>query len=463
MPASPSKVTKWLERAPAGVMNGYAVLAAFCTYFCMYAYRKPFTAATYEGIYFAGTQVELKTAFIISQIIGYTFSKYLGIKVCSEASRGRRASTLVVLILLAELALVLFAVAPPQWKVAAIFFNGLPLGMVWGLVVRYLEGRRTSDILLPGLACSFIVSSGVVKDVGRALMAGNAVRLFGIGLPNPLAPVAEYWMPAATGLVFLPPFLLAVWLLNQLPEPTIQDAAERTERRPMDRDRRHRFLLQYLPGIALLIFAYVFLTAFRDYRDNYMVEILDQLGYPYADNKDIMSRMELGVAIGVLATMSLLYWVKDNQHGLFAILGVIMSGMIVIGVATALLQSGAVSGFWWMALVGLGSYMAYVPYNAVLFDRLMASTRFVGTAVFAMYLADSAGYTGSVLLQLGKDLFAGQTTRLVFLQSYSWFLSVSGTLTLASVCVYFWRVAATSREPSFTLAAAPEPLPDQTG
>ena len=462
MPASRFNVTNWLEQAPAGVMNGYAVTAAFCTYFCMYAFRKPFTAATYEDLYFAGSQIELKTAFVISQIIGYTLSKFLGIKVCSEASRGRRAIMLVALIVSAEIALVLFAIVPRELKVVAIFFNGLPLGMVWGLVVLYLEGRRSSDILLPGLACSFIVSSGVVKDVGRALMAGDPIRLFGIGLPNPLPPVTEFWMPAATGLVFLLPFLLAVWLLNQVPEPTIEDAAARTARQPMDRARRHQFLLQYLPGIVLLVMAYMFLTAFRDFRDTYMVEILDQLGYSYEENKDIMSRMELGVALGVLATMSLLYLVKNNRHGLFAIFGVIMAGMVIIGAATALLRGGVLNGFWWMALVGFGSYIAYVPYNAVLFDRLMASTRFVGTAVFAMYLADSAGYTGSIALQLGKDLFAEQTSRSEFLQSYSWFLSLSGTLTLTAVCVYFWRITATNRQPSFAITATPEPLPDQT-
>jgi hypothetical protein len=194
-----------------------------------------------------------------------------------------------------------------------------------------------------------------------------------------------------------------------------------------------------------------------------MVEILSQLGYSYAENKDIMSRMELGVALGVLATMSLLYLVKDNRLGLFAVFGVILSGMLIIGAATALLRGGLINGFWWMALVGFGAYIAYVPYNAVLFDRLMATTKFVGTAVFAMYLADSAGYTGSIALQLGKDLFAGQTSRAEFLQSYSWFLSLSGTLMLVGVGLYFWRVTAASRAPAFAITATPEPVPEQSG
>src|SRR5215471_11184922 len=121
MSATGSRITRYLRDAPSYILNSYAVTVAFTTYFCMYAFRKPFTAATYSGLYFAGSQIELKTAFVISQIIGYTVSKLLGIKVCSEATRGSRAGMLVLLILAAEAALVLFAVVPDQWKVAAIF------------------------------------------------------------------------------------------------------------------------------------------------------------------------------------------------------------------------------------------------------------------------------------------------------------------------------------------------------
>lgn len=444
MPTSRGKITSWLERAPAGVMNGYAVVTAFTAYFCVYAFRKPFTAATYEGLQFAGSDVQLKTALVVSQLLGYTVAKYLGTKFVSEAGRRRRLWMLVGLIAFAELALLLFAILPTEWKVVAIFLNGFPLGMVWGLMVRYLEGRRTSDILLAGLACSFIVASGVFKDIGRALLAGDTIRLLGLPLPNPLPPLTEFWMPAATGLLFAPAFLLAVWLLNQVPEPTLEDMALRTQREPMTGERRRQFLLAYLPGIVPLVVAYVFLTVFRDYRDNYMVDVLDQLGYTYAQNKDIMSRMELGVALGVLATMSLLYLIKDNRRGLLAVLALIACGFLIIGAATLLHRSGAISGFWWVALIGFGGYMAYVPYNSVLFDRLMASTQFVGTAVFAIYLADSAGYTGSCIIQIGKDLLAVQTSRTQFLHAFSLLLSIVGTLSVAIGGAYFWRIGRTA-------------------
>lgn len=439
------RITGWLERSPAGVMNAYAVSAAFSAYFCVYAFRKPFTAATFDGMRFGGSQIQLKTALVVSWIAGYTLSKYVGIKVVSEAARSWRTWMLVGLVVASELALVLFAVVAPEWKTAAMLLNGLPLGMVWGLLVRYLEGRRASDILLAGLACSFIVASGVFKDIGRAVLAGDSIPLFGVALPNPLPPLNEFWMPAATGLLFLPAFLLAVWLLNQLPEPSLSDVAARTKREPMDKGRRQQFLYSYYPGIVPLVAAYVLLTAFRDYRDYYLVDVLNQLGYSYAEHKDIMTRMELGVAFGVLVTMGLLYLIKDNQRALLAVLGVIAAGFLMIGVATGLHAAGQISGYWWVASIGLGGYMAYVPYNSVLFERMMASTGFVGTAVFAIYVADSAGYTCSVSVQVGKDLLAAETSRAQFLQNLSVLVSLVGTASTLAAGLYFWHAGRAPR------------------
>ena len=41
-----------------------------------------------------------------------------------------------------------------------------------------------------------------------------------------------------------------------------------------------------------------------------------------------------------------------------------------------------ISGLWWMILIGFGAYLAYVPFGAVLFERIMASSKAIGTAVF---------------------------------------------------------------------------------
>ena len=120
---------------PVTLFTVMAIMAAFSTYFCMYAFRKPFSAASYEGLQFLNTSFDLKTVLVTSQIIGYALSKMIGIKVVSEITRRSRFRMLVGMILAAQTALFAFAVLPPSLKVMAIFFNGLPLGMVWGLVV----------------------------------------------------------------------------------------------------------------------------------------------------------------------------------------------------------------------------------------------------------------------------------------------------------------------------------------
>jgi hypothetical protein len=434
--SAPSALTRFLQRTSSGVFVAYASTVAFATYFCMYAFRKPFAAAAFEGDMFLGSDVALKSALIISQLIGYTASKFLGIKVCSEATPGARARALVGLILASEAALLLYGVLPGDFKVLAIFLNGLPLGMVWGLVVSYLEGRRSSELLLAGLACSFIVSSGVVKDVG--------VSLLGSG-------VSESWMPAAVGGIFLPLFLLSVWLLNQLPAPNAEDIAERTERRPMNGADRVAFVREFMTGLVCLLATYLVLTAYRDFRDNFSVEILQQLGF--TDIRGLMSASEMWVTLGVIVVMAALNFVRDNRWGLLSAMGVMTVGVALVGGSTLAFDLGQLDGFWWMVCTGLGSYLAYVPFNTLLFDRMIAATRSAGTAVFAIYLADAIGYTGSIGSLLVKDLLLADASRLDFLRMLSYGLAGVGTLLLLGSAVYF--AARTRSDATVAPAAVP--------
>ena len=418
-PPPRGRLTVLLANAPGSVFALFVIFASFSTYFCMYAFRKPFSAAGYDGLVFLDTTIDLKTALVISQIIGYVLSKVIGIKICSEVTRGRRALALVTLIGIAQLSLLLFAVLPNDLKVLAIFFNGLPLGMVWGMVVWYLEGRRTSEMLLAGLSCSFIIASGVVKDVGRWVMTSMQVD--------------QFWMPFVTGLCFLPPFLLAVWLLNQLPDPSAEDIAARVERTTMNRGQRWQFIRQFLPAMLLLVITYFFLTAYRDYRDNFGVEIFEALGYG-ADQSLVFTRSEIWVAVGVLGTLAALNVIRDNRRGLIGAFGIMVSGVALLGGATLMLDAGRIDGMTWMILTGLGSYLAYVPYGSVLFDRLIASPRATGTAVLAIYVADAIGYGGAITVLLTKDLLATDVSRLDFFRGLTYFMALLGTILLAGAC-----------------------------
>jgi hypothetical protein len=423
-------IKRWLTQARPPLFVAYCIAAAFCTYFCMYAFRKPFGAATFEGLKFLDTEINLKTAFVISQIIGYTISKYLGCKFCSEIGRAYQAKALVAMIIIAQLALLGFAVLPENLKVAAIFINGVPLGMVWGLVSRYLEGRKTAELLFAGLSCSYILASSSVKTVGSWTMQSG---------------VTQFWMPAAVGAMFLIPFFLSVFLLNQLPPPSEEDIKSRNKRTIMDGRERAGFVRQFLVGMILLLVLYFFLTAYRDFRDTYMPEVFDAMGY--ASEPTLFSKADYPIAFGIMVVMALLNLAKNHRRGLLAVFAVMISGMLLMGVATVLKDMDKISGMWWMILIGFGAYLAYVPFGAVLFERVMASTRAAGTAVFAIYLCDAVGYTGSVGIQIYKDLGHPHLDYYQFLRMFTYAMAITGTVLFLLSSVYFYRKAGAAIPP----------------
>ena len=116
-----------------------------------------------------------------------------------------------------------------------------------------------------------------------------------------------------------------------------------------------------------------------------------------------------------------------------------MTGLVFMALSTLLLDAGYLGGLGWMIFVGLGSYMAYVPHDSVVFDRIIASTRVPGTAVFAIYLADAIGYTGSIGLPLVKYRFFSGVDRLAFFRVFTYIVSLGGIGILAASCVYFYR------------------------
>jgi hypothetical protein len=317
---------RWLTRASPAAFTAYATLAAFATYFCMYGFRKAFAVGTYAGhldVPLLGA-LDLKSAFVIAQVLGYAASKFLGIKIVSELSPARRAGAILVLIGASELALLLFAIIPSPWSALALVLNGLPLGMIWGLVFGFLEGRKVSDLLGAGLCVSFIVSSGFVKTVGKWVMASG---------------VSEAWMPFVVGLMFYPPLVLFVALLAQIPPPTAEDEALRTKRLPMDAASRRAFFAAYAPGLVALVGLYVLLTAYRDFRDNFAREIWDALGF--AGAPEILTTAELPVALGALIAVAAIVFVKDNRQALLVLHGLMLAGAVLIGASTLALRRRA--------------------------------------------------------------------------------------------------------------------------
>ena len=391
----------------------------------MYAFRKPFAAATFEAVPGWHFVLDYKIALVLAQVAGYAISKLIGVRVISEIAPARRGLAILGLIGMSWIALVGFALIPAPWNVACLFANGLPLGMIWGLVFGYMEGRRVSEVLGAILCASFILSSGVVKSIGSWLIHQ--------------AHVSPFWMPAAAGALFLPLLLVSVWVLGQLPPPDARDEAARVRRSPMNRAQRAAVLAAYAPGLVLLVLAYVLLTAFRDFRDNFAAEIWTALGY--GGEAGIFSATELPVAVIALATMAAVIMVRDNRRALLVIHGLVAAGFVLLGLSTLAYQAHLISPVAWMILAGAGLYTAYTPFNAVLFDRLVAFSGRVATAGFLIYVADASGYVGSVVLLLWRNFGAVHLDWLQFFILSAYVTSVIGAAATALAAIYFGRFA----------------------
>jgi len=412
-----------LARANPVVFTAVAGLAGFCAYFSMYAFRKPFTAATFEAVPGWTFVLDYKIALVLAQVAGYALSKMIGIKVVSELSPGRRGGAILLLIGAAWLALLAFALIPAPWNVAALFVNGLPLGMIWGLVFGYMEGRRVSEALGAILCTSFILSSGVVKSVGAWLMN--------------TAHVDRFWMPAAAGVVFFPLLLGAVWLLGELPPPSPADEALRVRRAPMKAAERRAFLAGYWPGVALLTGAYILLTAFRDFRDNFAAEIWTALGYGHESG--VFAQSELPVAVIALGALAAVMVVRDNLKALMVIHAIVVAGFLLLGACTWAFQAHLISPLAFMIAAGAGLYMAYAPFNAMLFDRLVAYSGRVATAGFLIYVADASGYLGSAALLVWRNFGELKMDWLQFFILSAYATSAVGALLSAAAAIYFLR------------------------
>jgi hypothetical protein len=278
-----------------------------------------------------------------------------------------------------------------------------------------------TEVLGASLAVSFILSAGLCRSVGAYIM-----RDWG---------TSEYWMPFVTSALFTLPLLLFLYLLDQLPPPSELDEKLRTKRAPMNAQERKDFTSTFLPGIILFVLAYVLLTSFRDFRDNFSAEIWKSLNM--GNDPSIYTSTEVPVSIIVLVCMGSLMLIKNNQLALMVNHVIIALGMVLIGVANYLFQLQMIEPKTWMVLIGLGLYLGYIPFNSIFFDRLIAAFQYTGTVGFIMYVADSFGYLGSVSVLFFKEFGHANLSWLNFFISGGYIVSATGTLLITGSMIYF--------------------------
>ncbi|MCC3217337.1 DUF5690 family protein [Chryseobacterium sp. X308] len=396
-----------------------AAFAAFGVYFCMYGFRKPFTVASFEGLSYFG--VDYKILIIIAQAVGYFVSKFIGIKFISELKPQKRLTYLFIFITVAELALLGFAAVPAPYNILFMFINGIPLGMIWGIVFSYIEGRKATEIIGLFLCSSFVVSSGFTKSVGKFLMD--------------TFPISEFWMPFTAGLVFIIPLVLFGLLLERIPQPSEEDILLKNKRQPLNSKERKALIQQFFVPIVCIIFLYISLTVLRDFRDNFNREIWDGLHFGF--DSSIFTLTEIPIAVMVLVILSFMVKVKNNKKAFAYYHYILFAGILTVGLSTYLFQQGSLSPFLWMTISGFGMYICYIPFNGIYFDRMIAAFEIKGNVGFLIYIVDSFGYLGSVLILLYKNFGSAQTSWLHFYINLNYIITITVFILSVIACLAF--------------------------
>ena len=362
----------------------YAGGAALLSYSLVYALRKPFTAATFDGMELFGMDYKVATSII--QIFGYMVSKFIGIKLISELKREGRLKFILVSIGVAELSLVLFGCLPRPFNVLALFFNGLSLGCMWGVIFSFLEGRRVTDLLASLFGLSIAVSSGTAKSIG----------LFVVDILN----VSEFWMPALIGAVALPLLAGLGYILDHLPKPTAEDKALRVT---LDRQQRWELFRNFAPVLTLLFFANLFLTVLQDVKEDFLVKIIDVNAAGLSSW--VFAKVDGVVTLIILAVFATLALVKSHIKVLSTLLTLVIAGAVTLSFVAFNYDSLQLSPLVWLFIQSLCLYFSYLSFQTIFFDRFIACFRIRGNVGFFIAMVDSIGYTGTVLVLVFKECF----------------------------------------------------------
>ena len=379
--------------------NILCIAAALITYMSMYAFRKPLSAATFEGLTYWG--MDYKIIALISQVIGYTCSKFMGIKIVSSMKPAQRTRYILGLVGVAWAALFFFAWVPRPYNVALLVVNGLPLGMIFGIVISFLEGRKNTERQF------LIVHLGV----------------------------SDFWMPFLTGLVFVPFLLLGVWLLGKIPPPSEEDKALRSERAPMTKVERRKFFRDFSWGVILSVLTYATLTVYRDLRDNFAVELWEQMGYK--GRAGILAFSEICIALLVLLFIASMIRVIDNRKAFYGNIGFFLASGVLLFATTWLFSEGRLSPMLWMISSGFGLYLCYACFHTMFYERWIALFRYSSNLGFLICVSDSFGYLGSVGVLVYKNFFNYDVDWLAFIKMAAYIAGAAITLFAIGLFLYF--------------------------
>lgn len=414
----------------------WAGSTALLSYSLVYALRKPFTAAEFEGLQVFG--MDYKIVVSIIQLLGYVSAKLLGIKYISELRPEGRLKFIIGSAALSEISLIAFGLLPMPYNIMALYFNGLSLGCMWGVIFSFLEGRRTTDILASIMGVSMALSSGVAKSLG--LYTLNVLH------------VSEFWMPALIGAIAFPLLCFTGWMMTRFPQPTAADIASRSVRVTLNGHQRWALFRRFMPLLIMLFAANLLLTVQRDIKEDFIVCIIDVSTV----SSWAFAQIDSIATLVLLATFALLSTTYDHLKVLCILLVLSTCGMGTLAFLGANFEQVGLPTTIWLFLQSLCLDMAYLSFQTIFFERFIACFKIKGNVGFFIITIDFVGYLGTLALLLFKEFYASHIDWASFYNSMSLYIGIVCCLAFIGSLVYMIQVRKRKEGPLPEKAEEPE-------
>lgn len=409
---------------------------ALLSYSLVYALRKPFTAAEFEGLQVFS--MDYKIVVSIIQLLGYVSAKLLGIKYISELRPEGRLKFIIGSAALSEISLIAFGLLPMPYNIMALYFNGLSLGCMWGVIFSFLEGRRSTDILASIMGVSMALSSGVAKSLG--LYTLNVLH------------VSEFWMPALIGAIAFPLLCFTGWMMTRFPQPTAADIASRSVRVTLNGHQRWALFRRFMPLLIMLFAANLLLTVQRDIKEDFIVCIIDVSTV----SSWAFAQIDSIATLVLLATFALLSTTYDHLKVLCILLVLSTCGMGTLAFLGANFEQVGLPTTIWLFLQSLCLDMAYLSFQTIFFERFIACFKIKGNVGFFIITIDFVGYLGTLALLLFKEFYASHIDWASFYNSMSLYIGIVCCLAFIGSLVYMIQVRKRKEGPLPEKAEEPE-------
>lgn len=144
------------------------------------------------------------------------------------------------------------------------------------------------------------------------------------------------------------------------------------------------------------------MVAFRSFRDYFASNVYQDLLNRSVRSSDYLLADWPAAAVAC-AVMMYISTIRDNRRALVAMHVMMIGGAAILGAVAVLYHLGQLSGMVTMTMIGIGLYIAWLPSQAIIIDRILSATHTAGTSVFLIFATDGLGYAGTLALLFYKS------------------------------------------------------------